>query len=500
MQKCFLTLALSAFLTFVGSAEAAAVEFKTSGEWLWAWGGVESTLVKDSNGNKDVFDARQRLRLQLEAIVSDSLSGTLRLQIGDIAWGKAEDGGALGTDGTIVRVRDAYLDWKIPHTELSLRMGLQGLALPNAAGGSSILDEQVAGIVSNYTFNDTVGLTAFWVRPFNDNYTGFSGPARSGSNAQGFLDNADYVGLSLPLKFEGVEVTPWAMLGFVGRNALDASTKDGESVDGPSLYHTMPLPFSQGTVQDGSFRAKNHAYASQFYAGLPIVVAAFDPFNIELDINYGYAAGFGNYSLTDRLGTTRRADSMRQGGLIKALVEYKLDWGTPSILGWYASGDDGNVKNGSERMPSIAPSSNFTSFMQDGPNGWSLDGGYDKMLTYAGTWGVGLQLRDLSCIEDLRHTLRVVYWGGTNAASMIRQTSNPQAWNNESGLYLTTLDHLVEINVDNNYRIYENLEAVVELGYIINGMDRDAWRKHSAEKSYQNADAWKAALLLKYTF
>lgn len=43
-----------------------------------------------------------------------------------------------------------------------------------------------------------------------------------------------------------------------------------------------------------------------------------------------------------------------------------MDWGTPGIFGWYASGDDGNVKNGSERMPSIAGAGNFTSFIGDG--------------------------------------------------------------------------------------------------------------------------------------
>lgn len=504
MTKKICILSLCAALITTSIVPAVAVEFKAAGEWLWGLGGVESSLTKNNNGGKDVFDARQRLRLQLEAIVSESLSGTLRIQVGDIAWGKAEDGGALGTDGTIVRVRDAYIDWQVPNTELRLRMGLQGVALPNAAGGSSILDEQTAAIVANYKINENVGVTAYWLRPFNDNYTGYSGFTRAGSDRTNLFDNVDYFGLSVPLTFEGVEIMPWAMLGFMGRNALDAYDNDpangGESVDGPIPYYTMPLSFSSGAVHEASFRSGHRPYATQFYAGLPVVISAFDPFNIEFDLNYGYSQGFGKYTTTDRLGRERRADSQRQGWLAKALVEYKLDWGTPGLLGWYASGDDGNVKNGSERLPAIAPSANFTSFLQDGELGWSVDGGYDRMMTYAGTWGMGAQLKDLSFMENLKHTLRVVYWGGTNSPAMIKHTSSPQAWGNDVGLYLTTLDHLVEINADSTWQIYENLQATLELGYVINGMDRDAWRKHSAEKSWQNADAWKAAVVIKYEF
>ena len=62
-------------------------------------------------------------------------------------------------------------------------------------------------------------------------------------------------------------------------------------------------------------------------------------------------------------GAWRRGDTQREGWLVKALVEYKMDWGTPGIFGWYASGDDGNVKNGSERMPTVSGCGNFMSFM-----------------------------------------------------------------------------------------------------------------------------------------
>ncbi len=71
-------------------------------------------------------------------------------------------------------------------------------------------------------------------------------------------------------------------------------------------------------------------------------------------------------------------------------------------------GDNGNPKDGSERMPSIVPMGTFTSFLGDGNMGWWLN---DFCLDYSGTWGIGLQIRDMSFIENLDHTFRVAYWG-----------------------------------------------------------------------------------------
>ena len=88
-----------------------------------------------------------------------------------------------------------------------------------------------------------------------------------------------------------------------------------------------------------------------FWAGLPVAITAFDPLNIEFDINYGYVEAMGRYDVLKRGVESVLGSSKREGWLVKALVEYKMDWGTPGIFGWYASGDDGNVKNGSERLP-----------------------------------------------------------------------------------------------------------------------------------------------------
>ena len=473
-MKKILTLMLAAGMLLGAASGAKAIDFKASGEWLVGFGLGDGSLIKDVDNKKrhheDTFNAGQRVRLQLDAVASESLSGTVFFEIGDQMWGNAESGGALGADGKEVKVKNAYIDWMVPNTDLKLRMGLQAVAMPNVAGGSAIMDGDAAAVVASYQFNDNVGLTALWMRPLNDNYAGRVYGDRE-DYQKNYLDNMDLFALMLPLKFDGVELTPWAMYGMQGKNTR----------------------FNEGGVETA--------------AGLPVAITAFDPLNIEFDINYGYVEAMGRYDVLKRGTDLVRGNSKREGWLVKALVEYKMDWGTPGIFGWYASGDDGNVKNGSERLPSIAGAGNFTSFMGDGNLAWGTGYNfYDNNLTYAGTWGVGLQIADVSFVEDLKHTFRVAYWGGTNSPSMVKYMGSGVAWDDttaaQDGPYLTTNDGLLEFNLVNSWQIYENLEANLELGYIVNMMDKDTWDKSyiSEQRNWSKQDAWKAQLIFAYSF
>ena len=509
MKKIF-TLMLAAGMLLGAASGARAIDFKASGEWLVGFGLGDGSLIKDVNDQKrhqdDTFNAGQRIRLQLDAVASETLSGTVFFEIGDQMWGQSESGGALGADSTsVVKLKNAYIDWMVPNTDLKLRMGLQAVALPNVAGGSAIMDGDAAAVVASYQFNENVGLTALWMRPLNDNYTGTNADGEAyGNGYKNYLDNMDLFALMLPLKFDGVELTPWAMYGLQGKNTR-FNEGGVETADG-ALNVTLP-GYSPGmNFGPGGLGHTGKSYGSMFWAGLPVAITAFDPLNIEFDINYGYVEAMGRYDVLKRGVESVLGNSKREGWLVKALVEYKMDWGTPGIFGWYASGDDGNVKNGSERLPSIAGSGNFTSFMGDGNLAWGTGYNfYDNNLTYAGTWGVGLQIADVSFVEDLKHTFRVAYWGGTNSPSMVKYMGSAVAWDDttavQDGPYLTTNDGLLEFNLVNSWQIYENLEANLELGYIINMMDRDTWDKsYVSDRNWSKQDAWKAQLIFAYSF
>ena len=495
IMKKLMTLALAAGMLLGAATGASAIDFKAKGQWLMGFSAGDGSLIshtkaKGSDHNSardtdDIFSASQRVHLQLDAVASEALSGTVFFEIGDQVWGNAKSGGALGADGTVVELKNAYIDWMVPNTDLKFRMGIQGIQLPNVAGGSAVFDDDVAGVVASYQFNENVGLTTFWARPYNDNYD-----ARA--DRTNYQDNMDLFALMVPLTFDGVKVTPWAMYGMAGANSKTARSM------GP---YTRPILSDNGVADTTTSKA----YGSMFWAGLPISLTLWDPLNVELDINYGYVESMGRYTADRYNGTGfRMGDTKREGWLVKALVEYKMDWGTPGIFGWYASGDDGNVKNGSERMPTVSGCGNFMSFMGDGNYGWSSAGSlYDRNLTYTGTWGIGLRVHDLSFVEDLKHSFRVAYWGGTNSPSMAKYVKHSWGWDNgldKDGHYLTTNDGLLEFNLVNSYQIYENLEANLELGYIVNMMDDDTWKRSYRSDSYKKQDAWKAQLIFAYSF
>ena len=53
----------------------------------------------------------------------------------------------------------------------------------------------------------------------------------------------------------------------------------------------------------------------------------------------------------------------------------------------------------------------------------------------------------------------------------------------------------------NTYQIYENLQLNLELGYVVNMIDRDTW-KHTdwMNNQYSKQDMWKAQLVFAYSF
>ena len=517
-MKRFVPLILAVGLVLGSVGGASSVEFKVKGEWDHYFNFGEASMFKkpyDSRNSEDrelvdVFVPDSRIRMQLDAAVSENLSGTLQFEIGYI-WGQS-GGGAAGERSAPVRMRQAYIDWLVPGTELRTRMGIQNVALPNVAGGSAVLDEDVAAIAASYKFNDHVSISALWLRPYNDNYIR---DEHGGRNADNAFDNLDLAMLAVPLSFDGFSLTPWGMFGMMGKNAARFQLSTGG------------IPFAADDIQSGLFPVDlamveygdndprlrfNRTYAAMFWVGIPITIDAFDPFNFAFDFNYGYMSGFGRYD--DPRVEGRRNDSRREGFVVKALAEYKTDWGVPGIFGWYGSGDSGNLRNGSGRMPHLVPAGNFTSFGQDG-NFSDMD--YSNLAVgerinkgFSGTWAVGAQVRDMSFLEDLSHTLRVAYWRGTNDPAMAKSlrdifVDDPDesirgrgiAWSRHPGsLYLTRNDYMVEFNLDTTYQIYENLEACVELGYIVNGMDKSTWKWSGNQKG----DAWKATLNFRYSF
>lgn len=95
MKKIWCLLLAAAMVT--GAAQAShAVDFKAKGVWL-------ASFQYGQNGNftngghtgydpsEDEFEARSRVRLVIDAVADENLSGQVYFEIGKSIWGKADN-------------------------------------------------------------------------------------------------------------------------------------------------------------------------------------------------------------------------------------------------------------------------------------------------------------------------------------------------------------------------------------------------------------------------
>ena len=503
IMKKLMTLALAAAMMLGAATGASAIDFKAKGQWIMSFdygmhGNFGESKAKNNSGfgkHEDEFEARQRVRLQLDAVASEALSGTVFFEMGDQIWGQDSTGGALGADGKVVELKRAYIDWMVPQTDLKVRMGIQGLALPSfTTNASQIFDDDVAAVSLNYQFNENVGLTAFWARPYNDN-AGYKSSDAS-STKRDYMDNMDMFAVLLPLTFDGVKVTPWVMYAAMGPGMFDNFEKAPGNAWGRA---------SAGMISGFKGTDWNDSYGNAFWAGVTGEVTYWDPFRIAWDVNYG-SASYEDQKMN------------REGWLASLLLEYKLDWGTPGLYGWYGSGDDSNPRNGSERMPVVSANGNngFSNFAFNGNPYIAREGVLGTNMT--GTWGIGARLKDVSFVEDLKHTLRVNFMGGTNAPKMakyIRDYGNPYGKHGVSDvaqyataydpMYLTTDDNALEIGLTNTYKMYDNFTVMLDASYVALWLEdsRSVWGKNPGRGALGGDgvyDAWNVNLSFVYSF
>ena len=503
IMKKLMTLALAAAMMLGAATGANAIDFKAKGQWIMSFdygmhGNFGESKAENNSGfeNEDEFEARQRVRLQLDAVASEALSGTVFFEIGDQVWGDNDNGGALGADQKVVELKRAYIDWMVPQTDLKVRMGIQGLALPSfTTKASQIIDDDVAAVTLNYQFNENVGLTAFWARPYNDNgdYNG-----HNGEKYTSYMDNMDMFAVLLPLSFDGVKVTPWVMYAAMGPGMFGDLDNKGAVLGGNAASRA-----TAGMVSGFKGSDWNDTYGNAFWAGVTGEVTYWDPFRIAWDVNYGSAA-YADEKMN------------REGWLASLLLEYKLDWGTPGLYGWYSTGDDNNPRNGSERMPTVSANGNndFSNFAFNGNPYIAREGILGS--TMVGTWGIGARLKDVSFLEDLKHTLRVNFMGGTNAPKMAKYVRDGYAEHKRGTeiaydlgaydpMYLTTEDYALEVGLTNTYKMYDNFTVMLDAAYIAMWLDdsRSTRGKNPGRGALKGDgvyDAWNVNLSFVYSF
>lgn len=314
-----------------------------------------------------------------------------------------------------------------------------------------------------------MGASLFWLRAENDNNETYGVNNHPSSNAM------DFVGLTVPMTFDGVKVTPWAMYGAIGRDSIEGADKPGQT--GAVLSERL-LPVGAGSL----YGADVDRHGNAWWVGVASELTYFDPFRFALDAAYGSVD----------MGSAGNFDFERSGWFASILGEYKMDYFTPGILFWYASGDDSNAYNGSERMPTVEGSWTASSYGYD--DNFGRDSCDMIGLSNTGTMGVYLQAKDISFMEDLTHIFRVGFVKGTNNTEMVR--SGWASLDSNDGLYLTTADKAWEVNFDTQYKIYKDLTLGVELGWINLDLNEDVWKNANSYKD----NIYRGAVTLQYTF
>ncbi|MDE7241993.1 outer membrane homotrimeric porin [Desulfovibrio sp.] len=504
---CLHTLCL---LALVAPGAASAVDFKARGQWIASFGyGMNGKFVQDAGftgfiPGQDNFNAREKVALQLDAEVSRTLSGSLYLDIGDIIWGQEESGGALGADGRMVKVGNAFIDWALPTAPLRVRMGIQSIKTPAYASGNSIFNGSVAAVVANWAFSERLSVTGAWARPYNDN-----GPGSAASPV--FGDNVDAFGLLVPLQLEKATLVPWGAFAVVEPHAAR-----GENERYP-FGNFANMGGDAGNFREGMFPAGGSRHrdfadangeravssrATAFWAGLTGKIDLLAHLRISFDAEYGE--------------TRWRDDSRldRRGWLATLCLDSEHDWGMPGVYAWYASGDDANPANGSERLPALDPGNSITysPLAYDGSHYIERNALIGNNL--AGTFGIGVRAAHLRFWENLSQTLYFNYIRGTNSRAMARKLSLQGLWANGMALpgaragggadlgmpnlYLTTGDSALELATTARCRLNEHFSLFCSAGWIGLTLDagEDAWGARHAlgEAIPSTANAWNVNL------
>lgn len=437
-MKKLTTLLLAAGLVAAASAPASAVDVKMDGRYQFSF---QSSSEGFRGQNTDY--AQQRLRLGMTFVASENLSGYFQLQAGTYDWGTD----TTGRSGDVF-MRQAYIDWTVPSTDIKIRMGRHAFDLPAYASTSPMIADLVAdGVVVAVPLGDKFDVTGFWTR------------MSRGSHANEYYDVSapkyDLFGLVGTASFENFTVSPWVLYGSKG---------DGIDDNGDT--------YNPGILTDqGNLSGAGHA---DFYVvGGGFEWKPFDPVTLALDAAYGRA----DYT-----------DSMNQEGWYAVgKASYAMSFGEPTLMAWFASGDKANRPAHSGQIPIVYGDFDGTSTYFDAA--WGLPGGH--RCDFGGTWGVSAQLNGVSFLSDLSHDFSVTYIGGTNSKM------NGDAADYGDGYdYLTTDDSAVEFNMLSTYQIYKNLTSALELAYILEDFDTSA--SHGRTGDYE--DDWRVALHFEYKF
>lgn len=413
-----LSLLAAALVMVLGMAvsASAAPEVSISGNLLVNAVWMNNWDFHDGTDNGAAMNIVQRADLYFTVTANENLKGVLGLRSDKGSWG--DNDFALGRPGSAdtaqMNIRDAYIDFNWPGTDVNVKAGIYTVALPQSVGSASmIVAERAGAVMVSAPVTDNVSVLAGYTRLANDNV---GNPTTDGED---FLDG--YL-LALPLSFEGVSATPFFLYGNGGQNYLS-----------------------------------NNEEVTAYWTGTNFTMSLFDPFIIKADVNYG-----------NRDANTDTNDA--SGWLFDVALDYTgFDFMNVSAFFVYTTGNDDDTDNGLETMPTLDGDWAVGSFFFGGGSITSDDINGADAQNFMGFWTLGLSLTGIqSFAQGLTHDFHVLYIKGTNDKDLAVDQAN-------LGSYLTEEDSLWEVDFNTAYAVYDELTLYGQLGYINSDFDKDIW-------------------------
>ncbi len=466
-MKRIVTLALAAGLFMGATAQTAeAVEISVDGKFIIsAYGYNGLNFTEDKAGDKGIsnsgFDVWQRFQMGINFVASETLSGRFMFRApNEQVWG--ENTAQLGYTAATVAIKEAYIDWIVPTTDISIRMGLQYFNSPYMiGGGSAFMDDFAPGISVNAPINDMFALNFAWVRIDSANQD-------DGNRGDGILGSddgyADLFMIDAPITLDGMTFTPYFAYATVGSTVT-----------------------AGGIGLDAGSKGPANKFASDFdayYAGLNMDFTIFDPFTIKADFLYSWADGHN--------GNNAQASAW----LADLALAYNTGNGTISLFGWYGTGDDAedvhdarNPEYGRILAYSAGWGTSKSAFFDQAAMGIGPTSG---VYTPTGTWAVGLQYDGYSPVEDLSLGAHVLWINGTNDADLFDGAKDLNTSINPA--YMSTEDSVIDISAWAIYDIYKEFQVCFDVSYIIANFEEDNYVNQEEE------DGFRAGLSFQYSF
>lgn len=508
-MKRFTMLALVLALVVAWAASASAAELKVRGAIIadsqWGDGGYASFWAAKDGGNyQDKHNIEERARIMWDFVANENLKFTMQTQIGTGLWGQGGFGLGQGDGGTnkstALRVREAYMDFNVPDTDVNVKAGYMLMYLPAAnPGGSPILNDESAAtaLVTVPVIKDTVSVLVGYTRLWDSTQANnTSNSVTQRNNGYGMKDELDAAILAVPVSWNKIDVTPWMVYGWGGKNSLDDAI-----IAGSDRYTGLLAPRYNSALTGVNGRAFQNNY-NVWWAGLAATVKMFDPIVFGLDYNYGSLSGM---KAVDGAAAPWDSNKLaeRKGWYVDGFVRYTgLDMVKPELFFAYSSGEDSDPTNGSERMPTLYNGGYALgiSWWTGGSNFAQTDMGGDS--SHNGFWALGLSMNDITFLQKLSHDFMFMYAQGTNSADLLRDPNiiGQQGLAFAPGHFLTTKDHFFEFDLNTKYKLYDELTAILELGYINMNTNKGLWQDYLGSTTYKASDAYKVAMGLKYAF